>query len=73
MSVTFMQKSLTPGWMQTVAAFNPLNWAVEAGRDAVTADPDWGSIAGHSGLLVAFLVLCGSFAIRAFHTYQRTV
>jgi ABC-2 type transport system permease protein len=68
-----MQKSLMPGWMQTVADFNPLNWAVEAGRDAVTANPDWGSIAGKGGLLVAFLVLCGTFAVRAFRTYQRTV
>src|SRR5262249_14242356 len=39
MSVTFMQKSLMPDWMQTVSKFNPLNWAVEAGRDAVTPDP----------------------------------
>jgi hypothetical protein len=42
MSVTFMQKSLMPDWMQTVADYNPLNWAVEAGREAVTANPDWG-------------------------------
>ena len=73
MSVTFMQKSLMPGWMQTVSDFNPLNWAVEAGREAVTASPDWGSIAAKSGLLLAFLLLSGSFAIRAFRTYQRSV
>ncbi len=73
MSATFMQKDLMPGWMQTVAELNPLNWAVEAGRDAVTANPDWGSIAGKSGLLAAFLVLCGVFAVRAFRTYQRAV
>jgi ABC-2 type transport system permease protein len=72
-SVTFMQKSLMPDWMQSVADYNPLNWAVEAGRDAVTVNPDWGAIAGKSGLLVAFLVLCGSFAVRAFRSYQRTV
>lgn len=73
MSVIFMQKSLMPGWMQTVSTFNPLNWAVEAGRDAVSASPDWASIAGKSGLLLAFLLACGSFAIRAFRTYQRSV
>jgi ABC-2 type transport system permease protein len=73
LSVTFMQKSLMPGWMQTASKFNPLNWAVEAGRDAVTANPDWGSIAGKTGLLVAFLILCGVFAVRAFRTYQRAV
>ena len=73
MSVTFMQKSLMPDWMQTVSNFNPLNWAVEAGRDAVTAGPDWGAIAGKTGLLVAFLGLCAWFATRAFRTYQRAV
>ncbi len=73
MSVTFMQKSLMPGWMQTVADFNPVNWAVEAGREAVSASPDWGSIAGKSGLLVTFLLICGSFSIRAFRSYQRSV
>ncbi|HET9163973.1 MAG TPA: ABC transporter permease [Solirubrobacterales bacterium] len=73
MSVTFMQKSLMPDWMQAVSDYNPLNWAVEAGRDAVSASPDWGSIAGKSALLVAFLLLCGAFAMRAFRTYQRSV
>ncbi len=73
MSVTFMQKSLMPGWMQTVSDFNPLNWAVEAGREAVSASPDWASIAGKGGLLLAFLLLCGAFAMRAFRTYQRSV
>lgn len=73
LSVTFMQKSLMPDWMQTVSKFNPLNWAVEAGRDAVDPSADWGAIAGKTGLLVAFLCLCGFFAVRAFRTYQRAV
>lgn len=73
MSATFMQKSLMPGWMQTVADFNPLNWAVEAGRAAVSASPDWGMIAGRVGLLVGFLAICAWFAMRAFRTYQRSV
>jgi ABC-2 type transport system permease protein len=73
MSVTFMQKSLMPGWMQTASDFNPLNWAVEAGREAVTASPDWGSIAGKGSLLLAFLLVCGTFAMNAFRTYQRSV
>ena len=52
LSVTFMQKDLMPGWMQTASDFNPVNWAVEAGREALTASPDWGAIAGRAGLLV---------------------
>lgn len=72
-SVTFMQKSLMPDWMQTVASYNPLNWAVEAGRAAMTASPDWGAIAGKSALLVVFLGVCALVAMRAFRTYQRSV
>jgi len=73
MASTFMQKSLMPGWMQTVSDFNPLNWAVEAGRAAVSASPDWGMIAGRAGLLAGFLAICIWFALRAFRTYQRSV
>lgn len=72
-SVTFMQKDLMPSWMQSLVKYNPLNWAVEAGRGAVSPDPSWGAIAGKTGLLIAFLGLCGVFAVRAFRTYQRAV
>lgn len=72
-SVTFMQKDLMPEWMQSLVNYNPLNWAVEAGRAAVTASPDWGAIAGKSALLVVFLGVCALFAMRAFRTYQRSV
>jgi ABC-2 type transport system permease protein len=73
LSVTFMQKDLMPDWMQTASAFNPVNWAVEAGREALTASPDWGLIAGRTGLLAAFFAACLFFAVRAFHSYQRSI
>ncbi len=73
LSTTFMQEDLMPAWMQTAADFNPVNWAVEAGRGALTASPDWGQIAGYAGLLAAFLAASLFFAVRAFQTYQRSV
>jgi ABC-2 type transport system permease protein len=73
MSVTFMEKSLMPGWMQTASAFNPVNWAVEAGREALTASPDWGLIGSRAGWLAAFLAASLFFAVRAFRSYQRSV
>lgn len=73
LSVTFMQADLMPDWMQTIADFNPVNWAVEASRQALTASPDWGAIAGYTGLLVAFLAAGLFFAVRAFQIYQRSV
>jgi len=62
-----------PGWMQTAADVNPLNWAVESGRAAVSASPDWGEIAIHTGLLTAFLALGAFLAVRAFRSYQASV
>jgi ABC-2 type transport system permease protein len=62
-----------PGWMQTVAAVNPVDWAIEAGRSATAASPDWGLIAIDVGLLVVLLVLCGALATRAFRSYQASV
>ena len=42
LSTALVSEDLMPGWMQTVAAFNPVDWAIEAGRSATAANPDWG-------------------------------
>ncbi len=73
LSVTFMQKDLMPDWMQTASAFNPVNWAVEAGREALTVNPDWSMVAGRAGLLAAFFAAALFFAVRAFRSYQRSI
>jgi hypothetical protein len=36
LSGAFMQLSLAPHWIRSIAKFNPVNWAVEAGRAAAT-------------------------------------
>ncbi len=73
LSSALMQQSLAPGWIQTVAKFNPVNWAVEAGRAATAQSIDWGLVAGRVGLLTALMVLCAVFATRAFGAYQRSL
>jgi ABC-2 type transport system permease protein len=73
LSGAFMQLSLAPGWIQTVAKFNPVNWAVEAGRSAAMQSADWGLILSRTALLLAFVAVCVLFATRAFRTYQRSV
>ena len=45
-----------------MARFNPVNWAVEAGREAVNATPDWGYVPPRLGL-----------ATRAFRAHQGSV
>ena len=73
LSTALMRDDLLPGWMQTAADLNPVNWAIEAGRGATSADPEWGSVVGYTGLLAALLVLCAVLAVRAFRSYQRSV
>jgi ABC-2 type transport system permease protein len=73
LSSALMQASLAPGWIRTVGRFNPVNWAVEAGRSAAMERIDWGLVASRVALLAALLVLSASFATRAFGTYQRSL
>jgi ABC-2 type transport system permease protein len=73
LSSALMQQSLVPGWIRTVAKFNPVNWAVEAARSAAMQQIDWGLVASRIGLLAALTLLSGAFATRAFTKYQRSL
>ncbi len=73
LSAALMQSSLLPGWIRTVAKFNPVNWAVQAGRSAAMEKTDWGVVASRIGLLVALLLVSATLATRAFTKYQRSL
>jgi ABC-2 type transport system permease protein len=73
LSSTFMQEDLAPGWVQAIARFNPVNWAVEAGRSATSANADWSLVASRIGLLAVLLAVSGTLATKAFRTYQRSI
>jgi ABC-2 type transport system permease protein len=82
LSSVLMALQNAAGWIRSASAFNPVNWAVEAGRDAVMnhagatgqlLGPDWGSIASHLAYLAVFALGCGLVAVRAFRAYQRSV
>lgn len=73
LSVALMQQSLVPGWIQAVARFNPVNWAVEAGRSAAMQNIDWGLVASRIGLLAGLMLGCACFATWAFVKFQRTL
>ncbi len=72
LSGCFMQLSLAPGWIQTVGDYNPVNWAVAAGREAVSANADWAFVMARVGLLAALAIACVLLATRAFRSYQRS-
>jgi len=73
LSSALMQQSLVPAWIRTISKFNPVNWAVEAGRSAAMAHIDAGLVLTRLGLLVALALLCAALATRAFSTYQRSL
>ena len=73
LSAALMQQSLVPGWIQTVAKFNPVNWAVVAARGSAMQKIDWGLVAGRVGLLAALALLCAWFATWAFNKYARSL
>ena len=73
LSTALMRGDLLPGWMQTATDVNPVDWAIEAGRQATGAGADWGVVAADLGFLTALLVVCGWLAVRAFGSYQRSI
>lgn len=64
LSSAFMAPSQMPSWMARIADFNPVNWAMLAGRSALAAEPDWGL-----GLAVVAVWL----STCALRSYQKSV
>jgi ABC-2 type transport system permease protein len=73
LSSVFMAQALMPQWMQDVAQYNPVNWAVQAGREALAVNGDWSIVFSRMGYLVVFTVVCTWLATRAFRVYQRSI
>ncbi len=73
LSSVFMAQALMPGWMQSVAKYNPVNWAVQAGREGLASGPDWSLVLTRMGWLALFTLVCTWLATRAFRVYQRSI
>jgi ABC-2 type transport system permease protein len=65
--------ALSPAWVGNIAQFNPVEWAVVAGREALHTAPDWGTVWAHLGLLGGLTVVMTALATLAFRAYQRSV
>jgi ABC-2 type transport system permease protein len=73
LSAAFLPLALAPGWIQTIATFNPVNWAVEAGRSAMTSAPDQHLILSRMLGLLVLALLSTAWATRTFRSYQRSL
>jgi ABC-2 type transport system permease protein len=72
LSSVFMAPGLMPSWIQHVARFNPVGWAVVAARSAMSVQPEWGLIATNLALLVTLTCFSSWVATKAFRSYQRS-
>jgi len=73
LSSTFLPVNLMPQWMQDVVTFNPVNWAVEVGRQTLSSSIDWSLVGGRLAELLALSLVCAWLSTRAFRAYQRSV
>ena len=73
LSTAFMSKPLMPHWMRVVADCNPVNWALEAARAAMSAAPGWGSVAVQGGGLAALAAAVTALSVLTFRAYQKSV
>src|ERR1700744_1830058 len=73
LSSAFLPATLMPGWMQAVAQCNPLNWAVQAGRDALAAHTDWSAVGARLGGLLALAGVWVGISVAPFRSSQKSV
>ena len=73
LSSAIMDTRLSPPWVRTVATYNPVDWAVVASREALSATPDWAAVWPRLGLLALAAGVMAYLATRAFGYYQRSM
>jgi ABC-2 type transport system permease protein len=73
LSAAFLPLALAPNWIRTIAAWNPVNWAVEAGREALAGSPDWSFVLPRIGGLLVLALLSTGWATRTFRAYQASI
>jgi ABC-2 type transport system permease protein len=73
LSSTFMAPALMPGWIRSFAKVNPVNWAIEAGREALKHGGDPGLVLSRLAMLAAFALASGWLTTRAMRAYQRSL
>jgi ABC-2 type transport system permease protein len=73
LSTTMIARPQMPGWMQTVARFNPVDWGVRAAREVVLPNTDWAAVWLYLLLLLALTAVTTAWATSTFRAYQRSL
>jgi len=62
-----------PHWIRELSRFNPVNWGVQASRNAILTGGHWGATGTYLLLLVAATAATSFFATWCFRSYQRSI
>lgn len=73
LSSAFMAPGLMPGWIRAVARANPVNWALQTCRSALSGAAAWPTILSFGGALLALALALLWLSTRTFRSYQRAV
>lgn len=73
LSTILVTAALMPGWIRSIARYNPVNWGVVAARNGVAAGGDWGVAGAHLGFLLAATAVMALFATWCFRAYQNSI
>ena len=73
LSSAFIVTALMPHWMRIVADGNPVNWALEAGRAAMSSGADWTRVMAWGGGLALLAIAVTALSVLTFRAYQRSV
>jgi ABC-2 type transport system permease protein len=72
-SSAVMDTRLSPPWVQHVARYNPVDWAVVASRESLSSATQWGAVWPRLGCLAVLACVMAALATRAFGSYQRSL
>ena len=73
LSSILLGTALMPGWIGSIARFNPVNWGVEAARNAVVTGGAWWTSGQFLLFLLAAAAATTAFATWTFRAYQRSI
>jgi ABC-2 type transport system permease protein len=72
LSSAVMDTRLSAGWVADLARYNPFDWAVIVGRQALAGVSDPGIVWSRLGLLAVAVVVAAALASGAFRAYRRS-
>ena len=73
LSTTMIARAQMPGWMQTAAKFNPVDWGVKAAREVVLPGTSWGIVGLYLGIACGIYLVYTAWATWTFRAYQRSL